>query len=468
MKKKYAVVLFLVIVGSFWVGSCNNQQQAVEANPPAGESTSLPPGAETGDETWSMSPGTVEITPERQQLIGVRVGVVEKKPWVHTLRILGRVEADETKIYRINASVDGWIEKAYDNSVGSLVKKGEVLATFSNPQFLDAEQGYLFAVGTVERLGLGKRRELGRKEAPTQAAYDPYVLQRQIDLLRGMGVEDSQIEEISRTRKITLDIRITAPVSGFITARKVSPKERFLKGAELYRIVNLDRVWILADVFEHEVRYFKAGAMAVVRLPQQERTYHAAVSKVLPIFDPDTLTFKVRLETDNPAYLLRPDMFVDVEFPVSLPPAVTVPADAVLHSGLRKTVFVDQGNGIFEARQVKTGWRMGNRIEIVHGLEPGEKVVISGNFFIDSESRIQAAAQGIYGAVRIDPVCGMEVDEEKAKVTGLTSDHMGKTYYFCMAACKAEFDKGPEQFVEKPSETHDSPHTKNHPGAGHD
>ena len=114
----------------------------MEANPPAGESTSLPPGAETGDETWSMSPGTVEISPERQQLIGVRVGVVEKKPLVHTLRILGRVEADETKIYRINASVDGWIEKAYDNSVGSLVKKGEVLATFSNPQFLDAEQGY--------------------------------------------------------------------------------------------------------------------------------------------------------------------------------------------------------------------------------------------------------------------------------------------------------------------------------------
>ena len=464
----YAVVLFFIVAGSFLVGSCNNQQEAVEANPPAGESTSLPPDAETGDETWSMSPGTVEISPERQQLIGVRTGVVEKKPLVHTLRILGRVEADETKIYRINASVDGWIEKAYDNSVGSLVKKGEVLATFSNPQFLDAEQGYLFAVGTVERLGLGKRQELGRKAAPTQAAYDPYVLQRQIDLLRGMGVEDSQIEEISRTRKITLDIRITAPVSGFITARKVSPKERFLKGAELYRIVNLDRVWILADVFEHEVRYFKAGAMAVVRLPQQERTYHAAVSKVLPIFDSDTLTFKVRLETDNPAYLLRPDMFVDIEFPVSLPPAVTVPADAVLHSGLRKTVFVDQGNGIFESRQVTTGWRMGNRIEIVHGLEPGEKVVISGNFFIDSESRIQAAAQGIYGAVHIDPVCGMEVDEVRARVTGLTSDYMGKTYYFCMAACKAEFDKGPEQFVEKPSETHESPHTKNHPGAGHD
>jgi Cu(I)/Ag(I) efflux system membrane fusion protein len=283
-----------------------------------------------------------------------------------------------------------------------------------------------------------------------------------------MGEEHSQIEEIHRTRKITLDIRITAPVNGFITARNVSPKERFLKGAELYRIVNLDRVWILADVFEHEVQYFKSGGMAVVRLPQQKRTYHAVVSEVLPIFDPDTLTFKVRLETDNPGYLLRPDMFVDVEFPVSLPPAVTVPSDAVLHSGVRKTVFVDRGNGIFEPRQVKTGWRMGNRIEIVHGLQPGEKIVISGNFFIDSESRIQAAAQGIYSAVRIDPVCGMEVDEVRAQATGMTSVYQGKTYYFCMAACKQEFDKTPEQFLEKSPEAHEGMHKKNHPGAGHD
>ena len=106
---------------------------------------------------------------------------------------------------------------------------------------------------------------------------------------------------------------------------------------------------------------------------------------------------------------------MDVEFPVTRPPAMTVPADAILDSGLRKTVFVDRGNGFFEPRQVETGWRLGNRVEITKGLEEGERIVISGNFLIDSESRLQAAGQGIYGAMSVDPVCGMEVDEAQSK-----------------------------------------------------
>ena len=121
------------------------------------------------------------------------------------------------------------------------------------------------------------------------------------------------------------------------------------------------------------------------------------VSKVLPQFDPVSRTLKVRLELDNPGYVLRPDMFVDVEFPVTLPPALTVPSDAVLDSGLKKTVFVDRGNGFFEPRQVETGWRFGDRVEITKGLMAGEQIVISGNFLIDSESRMKMAAAGMYG-----------------------------------------------------------------------
>ena len=397
----------------------------------------------------SPPPGTVEISAARQQAIGVKVATVEKKSVVYPIRVLGRVEADETKIYRINASVDGWIEKAYPNSVGSLVKKGEVLATFSNPQFLDAEQGYLFAVGTVERLGLGKRQELGRKEAPTQAAYDPYVLQRQIDLLRGMGVEDSQIEEISRTRKITLDIRITAPVSGFITARNVSPKERFVKGAELYRIEDLSRVWILADVYEREVESFRPGMKARVTAPYHKKVYEAEVTEILPVFDDTTRTLKVRLELDNPDYVLRPDMFVDVEFPVTRPPALTVPADAILDSGLRKTVFVDRGNGYFEPRQVETGWQHGDRVEVTGGLAEGERIVISGNFLVDSESKLELAGWGIQPGLSKDPVCDVDVSERKAAREGRTVVYEGKTYYFSSDACKARFEKEPERYVKE-------------------
>jgi len=457
----FAVISWLLLAGSW----C---QDTARADTSSAGMSHAGTGPQSEDEGESPAPGTVEITPERQQLIGLKVAAVEKKAVVHTIRVLGRVAEDETRVYRINASVDGWIVHAYDNSVGTLVKKGEVLAVFSNPQFLDAEQGYLYAIGTVERLGPGRRQELGRQEVPNPAALDPYVVQRQIDVLRGMGVSDRQIEEIGRTREVTENIRIISPVDGFITARKVSPGERFLKGTELYRIEDLSRVWILADVYEQEVQYFKAGGKARASVPYQKETYHATVSEVLPVFDPDTQTLKVRLETDNPGFMLRPDMFVDVELPVSLPPAITVPTDAVLHSGLRKTVFIDRGNGYFEPRQVKTGWRMGDRIEIVHGLREGERVVVSGNFFVDSESRLQAAGLGIYGAMSIDPVCGMEVDEARAKAMGMTSVYQGMTHYFCAAECKEQFDQNPDQFAGKPSEEPDSSMHKTHPGTGHD
>jgi multidrug efflux pump subunit AcrA (membrane-fusion protein) len=117
------------------------------------------------------------------------------------------------------------------------------------------------------------------------------------------------------------------------------------------------------------------------------------VSAVPPQFDAASRTLKVRLEADNPDYLLRPDMFVDVEFSLSLPPAITVPGDAVLDAGVRKTVFVDRGNGFFEPRRVEIGWRYGDRVEITSGLTEGERIVVSGNFLIDSESRMRASAR---------------------------------------------------------------------------
>ncbi len=167
------------------------------------------------------------------------------------------------------------------------------------------------------------------------------------------------------------------------------------KGWEFYRIADLSRVWILADVYGNEVNYFKPGTEAKVTLPDQGKVYRARVSKVLPVFEPTTRTLKVRLETDNPGFTLRPDMFVDVELPVKVPPAISVPSEAVLDTGMKKTVFVDRGNGYFEPREVETGWRLGNRIEITKGLSPGERIVTSGTFLIDSESRMELAAAGI-------------------------------------------------------------------------
>ncbi len=149
-------------------------------------------------------------------------------------------------------------------------------------------------------------------------------------------------------------------------------------------------------------------------LADQDESYMATVSEILPEFDPATLTIKVRLEMDNPGFTLRPGMFVDVEFPIIACYSQRA-GDAIMDSGLKQTIFVDRGNGYFEPRRVKTGWRLGDRVEIVEGLEPGERIVVSGNFLIDSESRMKLAAAGFFGNVVQDPVCGMDLDEAKAR-----------------------------------------------------
>ncbi len=174
------------------------------------------------------------------------------------------------------------------------------------------------------------------------------------------------------------------------------------------------------DLFENETQFVHPDLKVKVNLPQQGKSFYAPVSQVLPQFDPATRTMKVRLEADNPDYLLRPEMFVDVEFPVNLPAAVSVPVDAILDSGLKKTVFVDRGQGLFEPRQVETGWRLGDRVEILQGLSPGERIVVSGNFLIDSESRMKLAAAGMHRNVAKDPVHGMNVDESKPPARAAT------------------------------------------------
>ncbi|MGA2403661.1 MAG: efflux RND transporter periplasmic adaptor subunit [Syntrophobacteraceae bacterium] len=280
-----------------------------------------------------------------------------------------------------------------------------------------------------------------KAEQTSAPAYYDYRQESARVALLGMGVGETQLDEIERTRRNATYIEIQSPATGLVLSRNVSPRQRVDRGAELFRIADLSRVWVVADIFSSEAQYIHPGNVAKVSLPGQGRSYDATVSEVPAQFDPATRTLKVRLDAVNPEDVLRPEMFVDVDFVITLQPALTVPSDALLDSGLKKTVFVDRGNGFFEPRTVKTGWRFDGRVEILEGLTAGERIVTSGNFLIDSESRMKLAAAGLYGASEKDPVCGMEVYTGKAKPAGLTSDFEGKTYYFCSAGCKAEFDK---------------------------
>ncbi|MHC1744568.1 MAG: efflux RND transporter periplasmic adaptor subunit [Syntrophobacteraceae bacterium] len=385
----------------------------------------------------SVSPGTVKLSSQKQQLLGVRVSQVEVSARTHAFRTIGRVAPDETRVHRLIAGAPGYIVEVSEVTTDDYVEQNQWLGSFSSPDSIPSIQAHILALNTLDNL----RRNNSDLSAESLETGSTYLLRA--EKLLDLGISRVQLEELRKTRTVPQKIKILSPIDGFVLARNVTPDQKFDRGVEWYSIADLSHVWIVTDVFENEARHVQPGMRARVSIPRMGKAFDAVVTHVPPRFDPVTRALKVRLEMENPGNVLRPDMFVDVEFAVTSPPAVTVSVDAVLDSGTRKTVFVDLGNGRFEPRTVETGWRLGGQVEIVGGLMPGEKIVTSGNFLVDSESRMKLAAAGFYGEVTLDPVCRTDVEVEKASMAGLTREHQGKTYHFCSDICRTEFDKDP-------------------------
>ena len=336
----------------------------------------------------------MEVSPGQQQAVGVRVGVVSRVAATRHLRTTGRVAPDENRTYPIVAAVSGWIRDAGGVATGDAVKRDQVLASFLAPEaeFRNAQQSYYTTLEAFYRMAATQPppAQVPSRAPSHSSSRGADEIERMADELRTLGVTNSQLREMGQRRELVRDIRVESPVDGVVLTRGVSPGLRFDRGFELYRIADLSRVWILADVYRDDLPLIRRGSAARITTAQGSQALRATVSRSEPIFDEATLTLKVRLEAANPQRALKPGMFVDVELPVDLPPALVVPADAIVDSGLRKTVFVERGHGSFEPRLVETGWRVGDDVEVTKGLEPGERIVISGTFLVDSESRMKA------------------------------------------------------------------------------
>ena len=345
-------------------------------------------GAPSG--TAPANAASISVGAEQQSLLGVRVGTVDRTSGTLQLRLFGRVAPDETRVYKLNAGADGAIRDVAPVTTGSRVSKNQLLGTFAAPSAATVIQLYMTANTSAQRVKHQTSDTSMGSGAATLAAAN---IRQRVDQLHTIGMSPVQMEEIAQTGEFPQSIKILAPADGFVLARNVSPGQPFEKGAEFFRIADLRRVWIVADVFDKDAQYLKPGARVEVSLPQHEERMTAKVSAVLPQFDATSRTLKVRLEADNPGFRLRPDMLVDVALQVTLPDSLAVPIDAVIDSGLKKTVFVEQAPGQFEPREVQTGRRWGERVEIVKGLAHGERIVTSGTFFLDSESRMKAAME---------------------------------------------------------------------------
>jgi Cu(I)/Ag(I) efflux system membrane fusion protein len=388
--------------------------------------------------------GTVQISAEKQQLAGVRTEEVRQAAASQWIRVPGRVTVDESRLYRIVAAADGWILKMGDSTAGTAVKRNQILASYYTPTMMVTQQNLLYALGRSDQM------QKTNVALSIQRTSLPLNLETAIDGIRNLGMDDIQIQELQRTREYTSEIQIHSPVTGYVISRNISPEQHFDKGAELYSIADIRHVWVMTDIFEKDRAFLNPGDMAIVRYHGRE--FKARMSDTLPQFDPQTRTLKTRFELDNPGETLLPDMFVDVELHVQEPVALTAPADAIIDSGRRKTVYVEHENGVFEPRQVQIGWRLGDRVQITDGLEPGERIVVSGNFLIDSESRMRFADNGrsaseVDKEKATDLVCGMDVDPKTSGT--LKTQYKGKTYYFCSAMCRKSFEANPGKYVPK-------------------
>jgi Cu(I)/Ag(I) efflux system membrane fusion protein len=335
----------------------------------------------TMDRKVASSPESLHVTREMQQMIGVQIGRVTRGSGRSVARLFGRVAVDESRIVRVVTATDGWVQEVFPESSINAVRKDDLLARFYSREFLSAQEAYIYALNARDRLS--KSGGLN----PDQARSTASQIRSNEESLSALGLGATQMLEIATSREIARSVAVRAPISGVVLSRNVAVGQRFERNTELYRLVDLSHVWILVDVFENEQQYIRAGVFANIHY--QGRTFRARMTDVSPMFDSVNRTLKVRFEADNPDFLLKSEMFVDVDVPLALPDGITVPVDAVVDSGLAKTVYVEREAGIFEPRLVEVGWRFGDRVQIANGLTDGERIVISGNFLFDSERRMK-------------------------------------------------------------------------------
>ena len=341
--------------------------------------------------TSAMPPGAVRISAERQQLAGVRYASVEATDAGRSLRSVGKVAYDETRLQHVHPRVDGWIERVLVDFTGQLVKKGQPMLTIYSPEMLASQ----------EELLLARRARNAMQNNPLASAADQgeSLFQAARRRLQLWNLSDEQIDRVLETGQPIRDVTLYAPASGFILERNAFPNERVTAESDLYTLADLSRVWVMADVHEVDLANVRTGSLARIILPYGGTTtaIAAKVNYVQPSVDPTTRTLKLRLEADNPGLRLRPEMFVDVEFDIPGQRRLTVPADAVLDSGERQLVFVDSGDGYLLPKEVQTAERLGDRVVITSGLSEGERIVASGTFLVDAESQLKAALGGMSG-----------------------------------------------------------------------
>ncbi len=348
---------------------------------PAVQAASLKTPAPAGAEPTL---GTVQLSPQRLQEIGVTTATAELQDVNDDLTVPGNVDIDEERLSYVQTRFPGWIQSVFANATYQYVRKGQRLFTIYSPDLVSTEQEYLLA---------RQNQAAFTQDAHGMAAHESsWLLQAAEERLRQFGVPAQAITDLEQSGKVPHDIAIESPASGYIIERNALPNAYVQPDTKLYTIADLSTVWVNANVAQSDVGRLKPGDHAQVTVDAYPgRNFNGRIDQILPQVDQTTRTVRVRVALRNLGVALKPGMYVNVALAAPMGRQMMIPASAVLQAGERTIAFVDHGSGNLEPRAIQTGPQLVDSIVVLNGLKVGERVVSSANFLVDSEAQLQTA-----------------------------------------------------------------------------
>ena len=341
------------------------------------------------EDAGEEAPGTIKVSGATLQSMGVRTAKVEVRPLSRLTLAVGLVNFNERNLSTVTTKVNGWLERLYVNATGDPVRKGQALVSIYSPELVSSQEEYLQAVRNLKAM----------KNSPVKEMADgaKRLAEASRRRLSYFDISAAQIDDLERTGQVKKNLTLTSPANGIVTKRMVTQGMYVQAGMPLLEVADLSTVWVDADIYQYELPWIKVGQPVTMTLDYMPgETFAGKIDYIYPYLKEATRTAKVRLRFANPGLKLKPEMFaqVKIESPVSKP-AVVVPMEAVIDTGLKQHVFIALGQGRFEPREVKLGvYGDGNNVrEVISGLSGGEEVVTSAQFLLDSESRFREAIQ---------------------------------------------------------------------------
>ncbi|HGY55707.1 MAG TPA: efflux RND transporter periplasmic adaptor subunit [Caldithrix abyssi] len=334
------------------------------------------------------SGSSIQIDPVTVQNMGVRTAHVQRIDFSRTIRTVAKVDYNEEKLYTVSSKISGWIEKLYVDYTGKPVRKGQTLLEIYSPELVTTQQEYLLALKNQKMVGESKFASV-RDGAQS-------LLNASRQRLLYWDIPESEINRLQETGVVRKTLRLNSPASGVVIHKNAIDGMFVKEGKDLYQIADLSTVWVLASIYDNEAPWVRTGQTAKIELPYVPgKTLEGKITYIYPYLDEKARDLKIRLEFPNPGLQLKPGMYTNVL--IQTPPikdALVVPVEAVIRSGRRNLVFIAREGGRFEPREVNIGEESDDgKIRIIGGLLGDEEIVISAQFLLDSESRLQEAIQ---------------------------------------------------------------------------